>query len=145
MANFTFFDLMSALRQIRPLNFRTASQNLVGVPTTVRNSSRDGRTWDISLSTGESFVWSEDNTLPPVISEVTASIRTPSRFNYFDIVAAIRSRRGLKFTTAGVVTLAIPTAIHNASRNSSVYSLESNNGQFTWTDDNSGPTVISEI
>lgn len=146
MPTFTFFDLASAVRQIRNLHFHEAAQDFVDIPIGFRSVSRNARTWEITTSTGRVFRWAEDNTSIPIISEVTSSVRPPSRFNYFDLVAAVRSMRVMKFTTGGVVTLAIPQALTNHSRNSSVYTIATTNGEFSWTDDNTaGPTTISEI
>lgn len=146
MSSFTFFDLASAVRQIRKLNFQTASANIIGIPTAIRSSSRNGRTWDITLSNGPTFNWDESNTQVPVISELASPPRTVARFGYFDLLAAMRSLRTLKFTTGGIETLAIPTSLMNHSRNSSVYTLTTTNGSFEWNDDNtSGPTVITQV
>lgn len=146
MVTFTFFDLMSALRQIRRLNFHEAAEDVVDIPIGVRAVSRNARTWEITTSSGHVFQWAEDNASTPIISEVASPARTTARFNYFDVVAAIRGIRTIKFTTGGVITLAIPQALTNHSRNSSVYSIATTNGEFSWTDDNTaGPTTISEI
>lgn len=135
------------MRQIRKLNFRETSREVVAVPSTVRNISRDSRTWEITTSIGELFTWFEGNELPLVLSEITENnpVRSVAHFQLFDVMAAIRSRRILQFTTGAVVTLAIPTSIHNSSRNGTVWTLNTTNGEFSWGDENAGPTVIAEV
>lgn len=147
MPTFTFFDLASAVRQIRNLHFHEASQDFVDTPVGFRSTSRTARVWEITTATGRVFSWSEDNTSTPIISEVTTSkVRVPSRFNYFDLVAAVRSMRMMKFTTGGVITLAVPQELSNHSRNSTAYDVVTTNGTFRWNDDNtSGDTTISEV
>lgn len=146
MPTFTFFELASAARQIRPLKFTGPSSEVIAIPTLINNSSRDGRTWSIGTSGGGQFVWHESNTLPVMISEVAGSVvRAPAHFSYFDLLAAIRGIRTMKFTTGGNVVLAVPTGLMNHSRNSSVFTVTTTGGTFEWADDNSGPTVISEV
>lgn len=142
--SFTFVELVMALRQIRKVNFQSGYSNIVDVPVAVRNASRDARTWEITTSDGRTFIWNEQN-LNPVLSFADSPVRAVSHFSFFDLMAAIRGMRTMKFTTGEVVTLAIPQSVTNHSRNASVFSIDTTNGSFSWTDDNSGPTVISEV
>lgn len=67
---FTFFDLVSAIRERRTLKFRTASEERLAVPVTLHNSSRDSRTWEVTVSDGTSYLWPENNSEVTIISEV---------------------------------------------------------------------------
>lgn len=146
MITFTYFDLITAIRNIKPLRFIGPSFNLTGNPISATRVSRDARSWEIVTSDGQTFLWNESNQLPLIIESAGGFLRAVAHFGYLDVMDAIRSMRVMKLTTGATVENKLLTGLQNISRVSSVYTLTASDGAtYTWADDNSGPTVITEV
>lgn len=67
---FTFFDLVAAIREARPLKFTQSGSEIQSIANGFQAGSRDARIWQVTTREGTVFVWNESNTGGVVISRV---------------------------------------------------------------------------
>lgn len=67
-------------------------------------------------------------------------------FAFFDLVAAIREARPLKFTQSGSEIQSIANGFQVASRDARIWNVTTREGTiFVWNENNTGAVVISRV